>query len=105
MIEVSEGSSFAEYEWTNTKSLSGKSRITFICSNAGSGKGVGFSIVTINATGTGVAYNRYITSCQSTQEIDILSVDESASRKVLIDGRLYILWDKKIFNVQGVQVR
>ena len=105
VIEVSAGGTLTDYEWTNTKSLSGKSRITFICSNAGSNKGVGFSIVTINATGTGVAYSRYITSCQSTQEIDILSTDESAPRKVLIDGRLYILWNNKIFNVQGVQVR
>jgi hypothetical protein len=103
-ITVSEGSTMTEYEWTNTKSLSGKSRITFTCSNAGSGKGVGFSYVTINATGAGVTYDRFITSCQSTMEVELVGVNDHA-RKLLIGGQIYILLDNQLFNLQGQRVK
>ena len=103
-ITVSEGSTMTEYEWTNTKSLSGKSRITFTCSNAGSGKGVGFSYVTINATGAGVTYDRFITSCQTPTEVELVGVSEQA-RKLLIGGQIYILLDNQLFNLQGQRVK
>ncbi len=107
-ITVSEGSTMTEYEWTNTKSLSGKSRITFTCSNAGSGKGVGFSYVTINATGSGIAYDRFITSCQSTTEIVLPSLQgetEGRPVKLLVGGQIYILLGEQLFNLQGQRVK
>ncbi len=104
MIEVSEGSTLSDYEWTNTGSFSGKSRITFLCTNAGSSKGVGFSSVTINATGAGVSYDRFITSCQTPTEIELVGVNDHA-RKLFIGGQIYILLDNQLFNLQGQRVK
>ena len=38
-ITVAEGGTLVNYEWVNTQSLSGTSKLTFTCSNAGSNKG------------------------------------------------------------------
>lgn len=103
-ITVSEGSTMTEYEWTNTKSLSGKSRITFTCSNAGSGKGVGFSYVTINGTGVADIYIRFITSCQDPQEID-LTPAEGPARKHLINGHILIQTSEGLFTITGQKVK
>lgn len=97
--------SLADQTWTNTATLSGMSPLRFESQNSTDKYGPAFSVVSIDATGAGVSYSRYITSCQSTQEIDILPANEQTPRKMLIDGQLYILWDNKIFNVQGIQIR
>lgn len=103
-IEVSKGSTMSDYEWTNSQSLSGTSPITFTCSNAGSNKGIGFQSVTINATGAGVSYSRYITACQTATEVVALPKAVSA-KKMLIGGEIYILVGEQLYSVQGVRVR
>ena len=103
-IEVTGGGTLKDYEWTNTKSLSGKSKITFTCSNAESNKGIGFTSVTINATGAGVSYTRYITSCQSSQEVELLPI-EGVARKFLIDGHIYIQTANGLFTIQGQRIK
>ena len=103
-IEASKGSTMSDYEWTNSQSLSGTSPITFTCSNAGSNKGIGFQSVTINATGAGVSYSRYITACQTATEVVALPKAVSA-KKILIGGEIYILVGEQLYSVQGVRVR
>jgi hypothetical protein len=103
-ITVTEGSSLTDYTWTNTGSLSGKSPITFTCSNAGSDKGVGFSSVTINATGASVTYDRYITSCQEITEVELVSADAPA-RKILVGGQIFLQVGELLFNLQGQRVK
>ncbi len=103
-IEASKGSTMTDYEWTNTKSLSGTSPLTFTCSNAASNKGIGLESVTINATGAGVSYDRFITSCQTPTEIELVGVNDHA-RKLLIGGQIYILLDNQLFNLQGQRVK
>ena len=103
-IEASKGSTMSDYEWTNSQSLSGTSPITFTCSNAGSNKGIGFQAVTINATGAGISYSRYITACQTATEVVALPKAVSA-KKILIGGEIYILVGEQLYNVQGVRVR
>lgn len=103
-IEASKGSTMSDYEWTNSQSLSGTSPITFTCSNAGSNKGIGFQSVTINATGAGVSYSRYITACQTATEVVALPKAVSA-KKILIGSEIYILVGEQLYSVQGVRVR
>lgn len=103
-ITVTGGSTMTDYTWTNTKSLTGRSTITFTCSNAGSDKGVGFSSVVINATGAGVTYTRYITTCQETTEVELVS-DETPARKILVGGQIYLQVGEQLFNLQGQRVK
>ena len=103
-IEVSGGSTLKDYEWTNTKSLSGKSKLTFICANAASDKGVGFASVTVNATGAGVTYSRYITTCQDPQEVELVGAEEHA-RKVMVGGQIYIQLGEQLFTITGQRVK
>ena len=103
-ITVSNGSTLTDYSWTNTRSLSGKSQLTFTAKESGTNKGVGFSSVTIDATGAGVTYSRYITSCQETTEVANIVTDTPA-QKVLVGGELFILIGEQLFSVQGVRVR
>ena len=104
-ILAEEGSTMTDYEWTNTKSLSGNSPLTFTCSNAASKKGIGFESVTINATGAGTTYSRYITSCQSTTEIETTRIEQAPARKILVGGQIYILIDNTLYNLMGQRVK
>ncbi|MBQ6749001.1 MAG: endonuclease [Paludibacteraceae bacterium] len=104
-IEASKGSTMTDYEWTNTKSLSGTSPLTFTCSNAASNKGIGFESVTINVTGAGTAYSRYITSCQGTTELVNRVVTGQPARKVLIGGQIYILIGEQLYTPMGQRIR
>lgn len=94
-----------EYTWTKTTEvLSGKSALTFTARNAGSKVGIGFSSVTINATGAGVTYSRYITSCSSATEVNLQPTEQPA-RKILIGGHIYIQIDNQLFNSLGQRVK
>lgn len=106
-IEASKGSTMTEYEWTNTKSLSGTSPLTFTCSNAASNKGIGFESVVINTSTTvsGLFYARYITSCQQTSELIDTFLGNKPARKVLIGGQIYILIGEQLYTPMGQRVR
>ncbi len=106
-LEASKGSTLTDYEWTNTQSLSGKSPVTF-STNYGSKKGIGVASVVINVTGAGVTYSRYITSCQSTEEVMTPTSDSSMkgrATKVLVGGQLYILVNDALFTITGQRVK
>ena len=104
-ITATAGGTMTEYTWNNTQTLSGLSPITFTCSNAASNKGIGFSSVTINATGAGVTYSRYITSCQTGSELEIVASEDVTARKILIGGQIYILREGQIYTLQGARVK
>jgi len=92
-----------EYTWTNNGSLSGKSPLRFTADKSTS-QGVGCSSITINATGAKVTYSRYITTCQSTMEVEKASAADNA-RKILVGGQLYILVGEQLFTITGQRVR
>ncbi len=104
-IEATAGSTMTEYTWNNTQTLTGFSPLTFTCSNAAANKGIGFSSVVINATGAGVAYERYITSCQTGDEVELILSDNAPARKLLINGQIYIILNDQLFNLQGQRVK
>lgn len=104
-IEATSGGTMTEYTWNNTQTLTGFSPLTFTCSNAAANKGIGFSSVVINATGAGVAYERYITSCQTGDEVELVASDNAPARKLLINGQIYIILNDQLFNLQGQRVK
>ena len=97
------GKSLADQTWTNTQSLTGTAPIEF-SSSYGSDKGIGISAITINATGANVTYNRYITSCQIPAEIESI-LDNTAPRKVLIGGQIYIQIGERLYTITGQCVK
>ena len=104
-IKATSGGTMTEYTWNNTQTLTGFSPLTFTCSNAAANKGIGFSSVVINATGAGVAYERYITSCQTGDEVELVSSGNAPARKLLINGQIYIILNNQLFNLQGQRVK
>ena len=104
-IEATAGGTMTEYTWNNTQMFTGLSPLTFTCSNAANNKGIGFSSVVINATGAGVGYERYITSCQTGSEVELIPSDNALARKLLINGQIYIILNDHLFNLQGQRVK
>ena len=101
---VAAGNSLADQTWTKSSSLSGMSTLRFESETSTSSNGPAFDMVTINATGAGVTYDRYITSCQQTTEVERVDTDNSA-RKILVGGRILILIDNQLYNLQGQRVK
>ena len=101
-ITAPNGNKLGETEWKNSQSLTGVSPLTF-STNYGEKKGIGFSSVVINATGAGWVYSRYITSCQSHEEVTNIIVDTPA-RKVLIGSQIYIMVGDDLFTITGQKV-
>ena len=99
---VAAGNSLAEQTWTNSASLTGNAAIHFTANYTING--VGFSSVTINAAGSTTTYSRYITSCSTTTEVEMLPAEMSA-RKILVGGRIYILVGEAMYNIQGERIR
>ena len=104
-IEATAGGTMTEYTWNNTQTLTGFSPLTFTCSNAAANKGIGFSSVVINATGAGVAYERYITSCQTGDEVELVADEDVVARKILVGGQIFLQINDQLFNLQGQRVK
>ena len=104
-IQATAGSTITEYTWNNNLYIAGTSTLTFACSNAASNKGIGIQSVVINATGSGSFYSRYITSCQSGDEVELVSAEEVVARKILIGGQIYLQVGEQLFNLQGQRVK
>ena len=101
-IEATQGKKLTDYTWTNTSVLTGSSPLTF-STNYASGQGIGIVSVTINATGSGVTYSDYITSCEATG-IEKQPTEQEV-RKVLINGQLYIMVNEQLYTIMGQRVR
>ena len=104
-INATGGSTMTEYTWQNNLDITGESKITFTCTNAISEKGIGVQLIVINAGGAASTYNRYITSCQGTMEVDPVMEDKAATRKILVGGQLYIIHNNQLFTIQGQRVK
>ncbi len=96
------GKSMTEYTWQNNLYIAGTSALTFTCANGGAEKGLGIQSITINATGAGVTYSRYLTSEEATGLINTHS--EPVGRKVLKNGQLYILVGEHIYTITGQKI-
>ena len=104
-IQATGGSTITEYTWNNNLYIAGTSTLTFACSNGAANKGIGIQSVVINATGSGSSYNRYITSCQTGTEVELVPSDESAARKILVGGQIYILIGEQLYTPMGQRVK
>lgn len=104
-IQATAGSTITEYTWNNNLYIAGTSTLTFACSNGAANKGIGIQSVVINATGSGSSYSRYITSCQTGTEVELVPSDEAAARKIFVGGQIYIVLGDHMFNIQGQRVR
>ena len=104
-IQATGGSTITEYTWNNNLYIAGTSTLTFACSNGAANKGIGIQSVVINATGSGSSYSRYITSCQTGTEVELVPSDEAAARKILVGGQIYIVLGDHMFNIQGQRVK
>ena len=61
--------------------------------------------VTTNGAGSTTAYSRYITSCQTTTEIEEAPVKGGAARKVLIGSTLYIQTADGLYTITGQRAK
>ncbi len=103
-IVATNGKTLTDYTWTNTKNFSGRSPLTF-STNYNTGQGIGFTSVTINATGSGTTYSAYLTNTGTT-DIEKRSQEPKAnSQKLLINNQLFIQIGDQLYNVQGQRVR
>ncbi len=101
-IVATNGKTLTDYTWTNTQPLSGIAPLTF-STNYNTNQGIGFTRVTINATGSGVTYSAFLTDCGTT---DIENVNrKSSNRKYIKNGRLFIQVGDQIYTVTGQKVR
>ncbi|MBR3408817.1 MAG: endonuclease [Paludibacteraceae bacterium] len=101
-IVATNGKTLTDYTWTNTQPLSGLSPLTF-STNYNSLQGIGFTRVTINATGSGVSYSAFLTDCGTTGLENRESRIEN--RKLLIDGHLYIMIDNQLYTITGLKFK
>ena len=104
-INATGGSTMTEYTWQNNLYIAGESALTFACTNGGSSKGIGIQSVVINAGGAASTYTRYITTCQSGTEVELVPTEEAATRKILVGGQLYIIHNNQLFTIQGQKVK
>lgn len=101
-LTATSGSTMTEYTWNNNLYIAGISKLTF-ASDYGQNKGIGIQSITINAGSESAVYVRYITSCQTHEELNHIVVD-SPARKVLIGNQIYILVGDDLFTITGQRV-
>ena len=101
-IVATNGKTLTDYTWTNTQPLSGLSPLTF-STNYNSLQGIGFSRVTINATGSGMTYSAYLTDCGTTG-IDNQQTQIRA-QKVLINGQIYLKINNQLYTITGLKFK
>lgn len=102
-IVATGGKTLTDYTWTNTKSLTGRAPLTF-STNYGSSKGIGFTSVTINATGANITYSAYLTSCGEHTDIENTSARKGRGRLILRNGQIYILLGEEMYNTLGQRI-
>ena len=86
--------------WTGNADL-----VQFTIGGSSGHRRISSMTVTRNATGSGSSYSRYITSCQSGAEVELVPSDEAAARKILVGGQIYIVLGDHLYNLQGQRVR
>lgn len=102
-ITTKTGTTMTSYTWTNTGSLTGNAPLTF-STNYGSGKGIGIESAVIEATGTRIVFDHYLTSCESPTGIENHQL-ETKNHKFIKDGHLYIEANGQIYTITGQKVK
>jgi len=101
-IVATNGKTLTDYTWTNTQPLSGTSPLTF-STNYNTNQGIGFTRVVINATGSGITYSAFLTSCGTTGLENRQST--ITNRKLMLNGHLYIQVDNQLYDIMGHRVQ
>ena len=101
-IVATNGKVLTDYTWTNNGYLSGTSALTFSTAYE-EDKGIGFTKVIINATGSGTTYSAYLTNC-GTQAIENQQ-SEVKIRKILRDGQLLMQVNDVLYTITGQKVQ
>ena len=102
-IVATSGKTLTDYTWTNNGSFSGRAPLVFSTAY-GANQGIGFTRVIINATGAGVTYSRYITTCQQGSEVELIPTDAPA-RKILVGNQIYIEINNQLYNITGQKIK
>ena len=58
----------------------------------------------MNATGAGATYSRFITTCQGTDEVELVGAEYQA-RKIIVGGQIYIQLGEQLFTITGQRVK
>ena len=103
-IVATAGKTLTDYTWNNNSSFSGRAPLVF-STNYNANQGIGFTRVTINATGSGITYSAYLTSCIQSDLLSLQGGTEDRPLKLLIDGRLYIQVGDNLYTVTGQRVQ
>ena len=61
--------------------------------------------VTRNSIGSGEIYSRYITSCQTGDEVELVADEDVVARKILVGGQIFLQINDQLFNLQGQRVK
>ena len=102
-IVATNGKTLTDYTWTNTNNLSGQMPLTF-STNYNTNQGIGFTRVVINATGSGITYSAYITSCSGATDEALVEAAQTA-KKILRNGQIYIVHGGKMYTLQGQEIK
>jgi hemin uptake protein HemP len=53
----------------------------------------------------GASYSNYSLKCGSSTDVENVNAEQASSKKILIDGQLFIMHNGAIYNVQGTRVK
>jgi hypothetical protein len=56
-------------------------------------------------SGQGASYSNYSLTCCSTTDVERVDAEQASSKKLLINGQLFIQHDGRLYNVQGTRVK
>lgn len=56
-------------------------------------------------SGQGASYSNYSLTCGSTTDVESVDAEQASSKKLLINGQLFIQHDGRLYNVQGTRVK
>ena len=56
-------------------------------------------------SGQGASYSNYSLTCGSTTDVERVDAEQASSKKLLINGQLFIQHDGRLYNVQGTRVK
>ena len=101
-ITTTTGSVPTSYTWTNTASLTGKAPLTFF-TNYGNKQGIGLVSAVIEATGTRIVFDQYLTSCTATGLENHKS--KIKNQKYLKDNHLFIEVNGRIYTITGQRIK
>ena len=91
---------YADGEWIGTAA----DRVVFTIGGSNGHRRIATATVSMTGSGITVTHDRFITSCQSGTEIELLPAHMPA-RKILVGGQLYIVTDKGVMNLQGQRIK